>query len=601
MQASFAERKRKLAAVLLAAAAVFSPALRAIAAPRALPPEPEYGETVLVRLKGEPDIREVRTAGLSAPEAAELLAANPAVEHAEPELVYRSAALPDDPMRSQQWYLDAVRAPEAWDFARGTPLVAVAVLDSGVDLTHPDLRDRIWRNPNETPNGRDSDGNGYVDDLNGWDFVSNDNDPNPEVRPGISRAGANHGTLVAGIIGAAGNNGEGVVGINWNVRIMPLRVLDANGSGSTLAVVRAVRYAVASKAKVINISFTGSGYSQLLAEALREAHASGVLIVAAAGNEGDTERGGDLNIYPSYPACYRGANGERIVLAVAALDKNGARSSFSSYGSDCVGLSAPGERIYSTQAFRPAIRGFEEPYGGSWYGSSLSAPIVSGAAALIASMDPSLKGDDLRAVLRATAKNIDALNGPYAGHLGAGQVDVGAAALAVQNALLGAAAPPTRPEAPALNGRLIKLAASSAVYYLGNDGRRYVFPNEPTYRSWFPEPPAVRVVSQAEMSSYPLGGNVTYRPGVRMLKIQTDPKIYAVSRNGLLRHVTSEAVAEQLYGPEWNTMIDDISEAFFINYRVGPPIASVFEYDPSAERDRVPTIDHDKNLVANGM
>lgn len=512
-----------------------------------------------------------------------------------------SAAIPNDPLYKEQWYHEAIGMPAAWDFAKGSSLVSVAVLDSGIDLSHPDLVDRIWKNAREVPgNGIDDDRNGYVDDVSGWDFVSNDADPNPDVRPSSPADSANHGTIVAGIIGAAGGNGVGIAGVNWNVRVMPLRVLDEAGSGGTQSVVRAIRYAVAAGAKVINVSFTGPNYNQVLADALSDAHAAGVLVVAAAGNEGDTEKGGDLNIYPSYPACYRGTAGERVVLGVAALDREGEKSSFSSYGSDCVGISAPGERFFSTQVFRPAIAGFLEPYGDSWAGSSLAAPVVSGVAALLASMDPSLDADGLRAILRATAKDVSAINGPYAGHLGAGQVDAAAAVRAVQTSLLGGEALPTPAEAPVSGGRLIKTAAASAVYYLGGDGRRYVFPNEKTFRSWFPVTPSVRTIGRDEMARYPLGGNVTYRPGVRMLKIQTDPKIYAVSRNGLLRHLNSEAVAEGLYGPAWNTHIDDISEAFFVNYRVGPPVTDVFEYNPVSERLRVPTIEHDKSLLSPG-
>lgn len=511
------------------------------------------------------------------------------------------AAIPNDPYFEEQWYLRAVNLPEAWDFAKGSPMVTVAVLDSGVDLSHPDLRDRIWNNVAEIPgNGIDDDRNGYIDDIQGWDFVDGDSDPDPEITADSQKDGANHGTIVAGIIGASANNDEGIAGVNWNVRILPLRVLDAEGSGNTLSVVRAIRYAVTAKAKIINISFTGSGYSQALAEVLKEAHDAGVLVVAAAGNEGDTERGGDLNIYPSYPACYRGPSGESLVLGVASLDKNGLKSSYSSYGSDCIGISAPGESFFSTQPFRPAVAGFDKPYGDPWSGSSLSAPVVSGVAALMASMDPTLDANDLRSFIRVSAKDINVINGPYAGHLGAGQVDAAAAVLAVQSALLGVQQPEASPETGIVVRRLIKTASSSAVYYLGGDGRRYVFPNEKTFRSWFPVWPSIRIISLEEMAGYQLGGNVTYRPGARMIKIQTDPKIYAVSRNGLLRHVSSETVAAGLYGPEWNTKIDDISEAFFINYRVGPVIQSVFDYEPASERSRVPTIDHDKSLLPTG-
>lgn len=512
-----------------------------------------------------------------------------------------AAAIPNDEQYHREWYVDAVHLPDAWEFSKGSPNVTVAVIDSGVDLSHPDLRDRIWTNPGEIPgNGIDDDKDGYVDDVHGWDFVDGDADPDPEVKEASQSEGANHGTLVAGIIGAAGDNGIGVAGAAWNIKLMPLRVLDSNGNGGTLAVVQAVRYAAARGAKIINISFTGSGYSEVLADALRKAHDSGVLIVASAGNEGDTVRGGDLNDYPAYPVCYRGARDERIVLGVASVDQNGVKSSFSSYGSYCIGLSAPGENFYATQVFRPAIRGFDQPYGDSWFGSSLSAPLVSGAAALIASMDPSMDADEMMAFLTANAKNIDAVNGRYAGYLGAGELDVGATVRAVQRVLLGIEPAPTLGAPKAVKPSLVKLASSAAVYYLAADGRRYVFPNEKTYRSWYAGFPKISTISAQEMAAIPLGGNVTYRPGMRMIKIQTDPAIYAVAKGGVLRHVGSESVAVALYGPDWNKKIDDISEAFFVNYRLGPPIDSFFDYDTIAERERSPSIDRDKNLLPSG-
>lgn len=557
---------------------------------------------VLVRYRADGEVRPVGTSGLSPADAVALLSSNPAVASAEPDFLYHAAAFPNDPLYHEQWYVDAVRLPEAWEFAKGSQVVTVAVLDSGVDLSHPDLRDRIWTNPGEIPgNGIDDDKDGYVDDAHGWDFVDGDADADPEVQVGSQAEGTQHGTLIAGIIGAAGNNGEGVTGAAWNVRLMPLRVLDSQGSGTTYDVVRAVRYAVAKGVKIINISFTGSNYSESLADALQKAHDAGVLIVAAAGNEGDTERGGDLNLRPAYPVCYRGKNDESIVLGVASLGRDGTKSSFSSYGSYCIGISAPGESFFTTQVFRPAIKGFTEPYGDSWFGSSLSAPLVSGVAALVASMDPSLGPDAIRAYLTSTAKDINPLNGPYAGYLGTGEVDAAAAVLAVQQALLSGASAPVPTEQTSATQQLIKLATSSTVYYLAADGRRYVFPNERTYRSWFEGFPQIRVLTPAEMAAIPLGGNVTYRPGVRMLKIQSDPKIYAVSKGGVLRHVTSESIAATLYGPDWNRRIDDVSEAFFVNYRVGPPITSPFDYDPVAERERSPSIDRDKDLLSTGI
>jgi len=125
---------------------------------------------------------------------------------------------------------------------------------------------------------------------------------------------------------------------------------------------------------------------------------------------------------------------------------------------------------------------------------------------------------------------------------------------------------------PCVGGTLIKVSGSSAVYYCGRDGKRYVFPDEKTYFSWFSDYGSVTTISDEEMAAIPVGGNVTHRPGIRMLKIQTDPKVYALARNGLLRWVKDESVAARLYGPDWNTYIDDVPDAFFVNYAIGDPI-----------------------------
>jgi len=140
-------------------------------------------------------------------------------------------------------------------------------------------------------------------------------------------------------------------------------------------------------------------------------------------------------------------------------------------------------------------------------------------------------------------------------------------------------------------------AGGTAVYYYANDGKRYVFPNEKTYRSWFVDFTGVVTVTDAELAAMPLGGNVTYRPGIRMVKIQTDPKVYAVAPGGVLRHVTTEALAEDLYGQYWSAAIDDLSDAFFVNYRIGDPLNSVNEFDPLAVAAGTDTIDADKGIT----
>lgn len=509
------------------------------------------------------------------------------------------AAVPNDPDYHKQWHHGAVGLEEAWEFAKGSPLVTVAVLDSGVDLSHPDLQDRIWKNAAEIPgDGVDNDGNGYVDDVQGWDFVDNDNDANPVLRGDGFAEGEHHGTLVAGVIGAAGNNGEGIAGASWNVRIMPLRVLDSGGFGSTLSVEEAIDYAVANGADIINISFSGPNYSQLLADALWNAHQAGVLIVAAAGNEGDTEQGGDMNQFPAYPACYKGPNNEPIVLAVASTDRQDRISSFSNFGSTCISLSAPGESFYTTQIHRPVFEGYEEAYGDGWFGSSMSAPLVSGVAALVISMLPDATPSQVRDVLVDHAEDIDHLNFLFIGQIGSGRLDAAASLLAAQEiALAGGFEEQEELNGDLPAGSLIKRPGHSAVYYYGNDGKRYVFPNEKVYRTWYGGFANVITISSEELASIPLGGNVTYRPGVRMVKMPSDPRVFAVAKGGVLRHVETENVAEALFGPTWGTHIDDISEAFFLNYTVGPSIRAAFQFSPLQEAQKAPNINQDKSLL----
>lgn len=147
-------------------------------------------------------------------------------------------------------------------------------------------------------------------------------------------------------------------------------------------------------------------------------------------------------------------------------------------------------------------------------------------------------------------------------------------------------------------GDLVRSDAAPAVYYYGADGKRYVFPNEKTYFTWYADFSQVKMISASELAAIPIGGNVTYRPGARMVKIQSDPKVYAVSKNGILRHVASEAVAAALYGADWNRKIDDVSDAFFVNYRIGEPVAAASGYDREALERCVPGINADKRLAA---
>src|SRR4051812_33546791 len=308
-------------------------------------------------------------------EALAKLRSDPRIRYAEPNFVVHADATPNDPSYGNLWGLnnagqtingvpgtaDAdIDAAEAWNVTTGSPSVTVAVIDTGVDWSHPDLSSQIWINPGENcsgcrTDGIDNDHNGFVDDWHGWDFANGDNNPTDDH---------GHGTHVAGTIGAAGNNGIGVAGINWNVRIMPVKFLNAQGSGTDAEAVSAVLYAAQNGADVMNNSWASTDYSQALADAINVADQHNALFVAAAGNNGT-----DNDATPTYPASYASPN----VIAVAATDNTDNRAFFSNTGRRSVDLGAPGVDIYST--WRNGAYQFES-------GTSMATPHVAGAAAL---------------------------------------------------------------------------------------------------------------------------------------------------------------------------------------------------------------------------
>ena len=320
---------------------------------------------------------------------------DPRVRFAEPDAVYRVDALPNDPLFGQLWGLnntgqsvktatgtpDAdIDAPEAWSTTTGSSSVVVAVIDSGVDTNHPDLAANIWTNPGEScagcaSDGVDNDGNGFVDDVHGWDFVNDDNNPFDDH---------GHGTHVAGTIGATGSNGLGVTGVNWSVRIMPLKFIGANGQGTADDAVRAILYATRMGAVVSNNSWGGEEFSQALEDAIADADAHGSLFVAAAGNSAR-----DTDARPDYPSGFDLPN----VLTVGATDQNDTRAWFSNYGKRSVDLAAPGTHIYSTWP------------GGSYRfldGTSMAAPHATGVAALAKAAFPSASAVGLKTLLLRT-------------------------------------------------------------------------------------------------------------------------------------------------------------------------------------------------------
>jgi subtilisin family serine protease len=293
-------------------------------------------------------------------------------------IVSIASTFPNDTNFASQWGLhntgqtggtpDAdIDAPEAWDITVGSPQVIVAIIDTGVDYNHPDLAANIWTNPGEIPgNGIDDDGNGFVDDVRGWDFANGDNAPLDDN---------GHGTHVAGIIAAVTNNATGVAGVSWNAKILPLKFLKSDGNGTEADAVLAINYVTMMRNRGHNIvlsnnSWGGSGVSSALQEAIQANAGSGALFVAAAGNDGV-----NTDSSPFSPASLNVAN----IIAVAATTDTDGLASFSNYGAATVDLGAPGTNILST------ING-----GGYGYksGTSMAAPFVSGVAALAYAISP---------------------------------------------------------------------------------------------------------------------------------------------------------------------------------------------------------------------
>jgi len=296
-------------------------------------------------------------------------------------------ATPSDPSFGSQWGLSAINAQQGWNAGTGTGQTIVAVIDTGVDLTQPDLQANLWTNPGEIPgNGKDDDGNGYADDVHGYDFAGNDPDPTDQ---------RGHGTHVAGIIGAAGNNGIAGSGVAWKTRIMALKIFDANGNGNMLSGAQAIDYAVRNGAKIINTSWGGTTPDADLAAAIARAQAAGVIIVTSAGNDGAND-----DTAAQYPADY--ARTYDNTISVAAVTQSGALASWSNFGTGTVTLAAPGDNIVST-----AMGGGTTTKSGT----SMAAPFVSGALAVLWDKHPTWTYQQILAKLRSSVDALPSLAG----------------------------------------------------------------------------------------------------------------------------------------------------------------------------------------------
>jgi subtilisin family serine protease len=337
----------------------------------------------------------IRSSGASLGTVEKWLVSDSDVAAFEEDAVRQIEATSNDPSLSQLWGMSKIDAYSAWNLTTGntTNRVVVAEIDTGVDYTHRDLAANIWTNPNA---GRD----GFGNDLHGYDFANNDSDPMDDN---------GHGTHVAGTIGAVGNNGTGIVGVNWAVSIMPLKFMTSTGSGYLSDAIRAINYVTMERTqygvnvRVINASWGGGAYSAAMQTAIQAAGNAGILFVVAAGNDAANN---DVN--PHYPSGYNSPN----IVAVAATDQNDRLASFSCYGATSVDLAAPGVSIYSTL---PGNK-----YG-RLSGTSMATPHVAGAAALAFALDPTATVAEVRNALLQGVDRLSSLTGKVAS---GGRLDV---------------------------------------------------------------------------------------------------------------------------------------------------------------------------------
>ncbi|MBK9155049.1 MAG: S8 family serine peptidase [Chloracidobacterium sp.] len=321
---------------------------------------------------------------------------DPSVEAAQPNFYYRLHLTPNDPSFGSLWGMAKISAPEAWETATGSPEVVIANIDTGTRLDHEDLAANLWTNSNEVANnGIDDDNNGFVDDFYGYDFFFNDPDPSDQH---------NHGTHTAGTLGAVGNNGLGVVGVNWNVKIMSIKIYNSSGFGTTSAMlINAYNYVRMMKLRGVNIRVTNNsyggcdeacGYDQATKDAIDALGDAGVLQVFSAGNDGNNS-----DVLPSYPAAYDSPS----IISVANSTSSDTRNTSSNFGPLSVDLAAPGTSILSTLMSAANY--------GSFSGTSMAAPHVAGAAALLAAHRPELSLASLKATLLNTVDQLPAWNG----------------------------------------------------------------------------------------------------------------------------------------------------------------------------------------------
>lgn len=378
--------------------------------------EPIFPHEALRRMKGTEKLLRtyiIRYAADTHPlDVCRDIASDPNIEIAEPSPKIRRHERPNDVLFSQQQdYINAVSLVPAWDVIKGEAgNVTIAIVDGGTDWQHEDMRDILWVNEGEIPgNGIDDDNNGFIDDVHGWNFANNTNNPRGRSTQQLNY---DHGTAVAGIPLAMANNSIGIAGASWNSKLMAINVASSDAlNDSTLgfSTYLGILYAASNGADIINASWGGSFSLNVAREIVEVARQNGALVISSAGNDGTNN-----DLRPQYPANYDG------VLSVGSLSIGDRRSNFSNYGIT-VDVFAPGEFLYSTQPENKYDRRFSNGFGIA--GTSFSSPLVAGIAALVKTQHPDWTPDQVREQVRVTAVNIDASNAALRGLLGKGRAD----------------------------------------------------------------------------------------------------------------------------------------------------------------------------------
>jgi hypothetical protein len=433
----------------------------------------------------------------------------------------------------RQWGLAKAKFTEAWGKTTGSPSVVVAIIDTGIDQLHEDLRNISY--------------------VAGYDFVNN-----TAIGIGSDSDDNGHGTLVVGVLAATSNNGLGITGTNWNVTVMPIKALDSSGNGTSESVGKAIMWAADHGADVINLSLGGIGFGQdvALASAITHAFERNVVIVAAAGND-TAPNGGDLDVEPVFPIC--DDNGQNMVIGVTAVDNNDQKPAFANYGKNCVDVAAPGRRILSTIGRDPITRAKGPDSYAYASGTSLATPFVSGQAALLRAAFPDASNRQIRDRIIASADSIDALNttqcaGPCAGKIGSGRINVAAS-------LFSEILPET-----VVEGDVVQVIDTGIIYVISGGKRLLLssFVHQQRYAGKVPKP-----VRLSQIALFPEGQYAPAADGTLVKKIN-DPTVYWM-QNGLKMPVIYPVFLERKFTFDRVISLSDVEVDSWLTGKFLPP------------------------------